>query len=236
MSVGVILLLVFGIGACLVVPILLALLLPAVQKVREAAARTQSQNNLKQIAIAAHSHHDVFKRIPSPKHISQNGQAVDLSWRVSILPFIEQQALFQQFDTTLPWDNPRNAPFQNIVIQVYQSPRFEPVPGQTHYQAFTGPNTLFPDNGPRTFAAIPDGTSNTFLAAEAIQAVPWTKPADMDVQPNGALPLPPMFNAAMADGSVRFVDRRNVADDMLRKLIDPRDGNVIPPDWDRGAR
>ncbi|MBI2805279.1 MAG: hypothetical protein HYX68_09905 [Planctomycetes bacterium] len=85
-----------------------------------------------------------------------------------------------------------------------------------------------------TLAAIPDGSSNTFLFAEAQTPVPWTKPADMAITPNGALPLPPdRFLAAMADASVRMVDRRNVNDGTLRLLIDPRDGQALPVNWDR---
>ena len=80
---------------------------------------------------------------------------------------------------------------------------------------------------------IPDGTSNTFLFAEAQTGVPWTKPADMAIGAGG-LPLPAdRFLAAMADGSVRIIDRKKLDDRVLRMLIDPADGQQLPQDWDR---
>jgi hypothetical protein len=240
MGIGMILLLVFGIGACILcVPaILIALLVPAVQKVREAAARTQTMNNMKQIALAAHNHHDMTKMLPSPKMQPQQpgGPAPDLSWRVTILPFIEQQAIFQTFDKTNAWDHPNNARFMNTQIITYMNVvRPEPGPGQTTFQYFTGPNTLWPDPlQKRSLMDITDGTSNTFLFAEAQTPVPWSKPADMVIAPAGPLPLPPdRFLAAMADGSVRLVNRSNVNEQTLRLVINPTDGQPLPMDWDR---
>jgi prepilin-type N-terminal cleavage/methylation domain-containing protein len=77
-----------------IIAILIALLVPAVQKVREAAARTQCANNLKQIGLGFHTYHDVFKSFP-PGRIDQNGGA---DWCVFLLPYIEQAALFKEWD------------------------------------------------------------------------------------------------------------------------------------------
>jgi prepilin-type N-terminal cleavage/methylation domain-containing protein len=75
-----------------IIGILIALLLPAVQKVREAAARMQCANNLKQIALAIHAYENTFKKIvPSHEVNPYNG-----GWMVQILPYIEQNALYQQ--------------------------------------------------------------------------------------------------------------------------------------------
>jgi prepilin-type N-terminal cleavage/methylation domain-containing protein/prepilin-type processing-associated H-X9-DG protein len=78
-----------------IIAILIGLLLPAVQKVREAAARMKCQNNLKQLAIACHSYHDANNRMP-PSYTMPNG----LSWIVNILPYIEQGPLYQRMDTS----------------------------------------------------------------------------------------------------------------------------------------
>src|SRR6476469_6044159 len=86
-----------------IIAILIALLVPAVQKVREAAARTQCLNNLKQIGLALHSFHDVNKRLPAGAHndktpfgTSPTGSEWGSSWIVSILPQIEQGPMYKQ--------------------------------------------------------------------------------------------------------------------------------------------
>ena len=113
-GVGVILLVVFGLGCCVVVPVLIALLVPAVQKVREAAARTQSTNNLMQIGLAMHGFHDSNKRMPfngceglppgvfgQPySKIAIPGSVTSGSWGFQILPFLDQARAFNQADRT----------------------------------------------------------------------------------------------------------------------------------------
>src|ERR1043166_10172194 len=81
-----------------IIAILIALLVPAVQKVREAAARTQCTNNLKQLGIAFHNYHDVNKKFP-PGQLSRIGNLASVAtdqrvWMHFILPYIEQQALY----------------------------------------------------------------------------------------------------------------------------------------------
>jgi Protein of unknown function (DUF1559) len=237
-GVGMILLIVGGVAACCVcVPgILVALLVPAVQKVREAAARTQAINNAKEIGLACHNHFDRFKTLPSPRMQPQFPQNIspELSWRVSILPFVAQQGLFNDFDKNQAWDGPRNQAFVNRMPPVYGSPLDPETVSQTKFQYFTGPNTLFPEPLSKvSIATIPDGSSNTFLFAEAVTPVPWSKPADMVVG-IGPLPLPEgKFIAGMADATVRMIDRRKTSDQTLRLAINPADGQPLPADWDR---
>ena len=83
-----------------IIAILIGLLLPAVQKVREAAARTKCQNNLKQIGLAIHNFHDATNKLP-PSRIADKYA----SWSVMILPYIEQDSLYRTWDLTKNYYN-----------------------------------------------------------------------------------------------------------------------------------
>src|SRR5687768_241506 len=76
-----------------IIGILIALLLPAVQAAREAARRTQCNNNLKQIGLALHGYHDTYKLLPAGSYDNN-----ELSWHVYVLPYLERAELFEQFD------------------------------------------------------------------------------------------------------------------------------------------
>ena len=150
MSAVLIVVLVLGVLGCVaisVVAILIALLVPAVQKVREAASRAETTNNMKQLVLACHIHHDVTKVLPTPKVFPQGpqGKPSELSWRVSVLPYIEQDPMFRQFNQNLAWDDPANFRFVQNCPQVYDNKTRPELPRtETHFQYFTGPNTLFP--------------------------------------------------------------------------------------------
>jgi prepilin-type processing-associated H-X9-DG protein len=113
-----------------IIAVLIGLLVPAVQKVREAASRAQCQNNLKQIGLAIHSYHDSYKALP-PSHNATDG------WPAMILPYIEQANLYNQYKLGIGYDQGQNkavitsqvpifacpsAPGQSGVFQITQSP------------------------------------------------------------------------------------------------------------------
>jgi prepilin-type N-terminal cleavage/methylation domain-containing protein len=118
-----------------IIAILIALLVPAVQKVRDAAARTQCINNLKNIGLALHGFHDANKRLPPGAANDQapfgsdppaaNGNNHGSSWKVYILPYIEQGAIYNkwQFTGGSGWQNVNNGPLvANLTIAVYRCP------------------------------------------------------------------------------------------------------------------
>jgi hypothetical protein len=206
----------------------------AVSNVRFAAQQAQSQNHLKIIGLAMHNYHDTYKTLPAAAIYSKDGQNRPLlSWRVAILPFIEQAGLYNQFKLDEPWDSPHNLRLLSQMPPEYASPRGAAPPGHTHYLVFTGPKTPFDSPRGRRLTEFLDGTANTILVVEADDSVPWTKPADLEIAPGR--PLPRLgglfgngFNALVADGSVHFLDPRRVNEPILRLLIDPNDGQPIP--------
>jgi len=83
------------------------------------AGRGQSNNNLKQIAIAFHQYHDTYKSLPLHAIYSKDGKTPLLSWRVAILPFIEQDALYKQFKLDEPWDSEHNKKLIPLMPRIY---------------------------------------------------------------------------------------------------------------------
>jgi len=209
------------------------LLLPAVQKVRESTARVQSTNNLKQIALAMHGYHDAMGAFPPAAIVNKKGKPL-LSWRVAVLPYLEQEALYKKFKLDEPWDSEHNLPLSKVVIKTYTDPRVATEPGLTYYKVFVGKDAGFSLLKGRSLVSILDGSSNTLMAVAAGDPVPWTKPEDFEYDkgkpaPDLSRPFPVLIGAMM-DGSVRVIslDAIRQNKDLLRMLIDPADGQVVP--------
>src|SRR6202011_3608557 len=100
-----------------IIAILMGLLVPAVQKVRSAAARIQCQNNLKQLGIAIHSHHDGQGYFP-PSRTTGDGFSV----HVYLLPYIEQDNVYHSINFGAKWSDPSNALAAGSVIKTYLCP------------------------------------------------------------------------------------------------------------------
>src|SRR5262249_26080186 len=117
-------------------------LIDAVQRVRDAAKRMQSANNLRQIALAMHNYHDTFGAFPPAAIYDKNGKAL-LSWRVMILPFIEQDALYKEFHLDEPWDSEHNKKLLEQLPPVYRVEEEDAKKHLTRYLGFTGKNAIF---------------------------------------------------------------------------------------------
>ena len=209
----------------------IGLLLPAVQKVREAAARAQGQNNLKQVGLAMHNYESAYGHLPTAAICDKAGKPL-LSWRVAVLPFIEQENLYRQFKLDEPWDSETNKKLIPLMPKVYATPRFDAGEGKTVYKVFVGKGALFETNKKVNFVAITDGMSNTIMAVEGGEAVTWTKPDDIAFDPNKlpSLSLPngvPMISVLMGDGSVRAVNAAGLQPNVLKALITRDGGEVV---------
>jgi hypothetical protein len=224
----------------------------AVEQVNTAMAAVgetaQSQQNLVQIGTAAQNHHDALGYFPNDSYDAPGGKVRPLlSWRVHLLPYLGENALYQQFKLNEPWDSPNNLPLLNKMPAVYGGPEARRLagPGKTFYRGFSAPRGIFEkataqNLNPRVaVAGVPDGTANTLLVVDAGEPVDWTKPDDLDFSPGkprptfgGAYPNMPFALVLTCDGTVHSM-RKDVPDDTLRKLIDRMDGQVVPKNWEQ---
>ncbi|HXG13221.1 MAG TPA: DUF1559 domain-containing protein [Gemmataceae bacterium] len=122
-----------------IIAILIALLMPAVQKVREAAARAHCQNNLKQIALALHNHHDAKGTFPpGGMNTGENGTRCYTNWAIEILPFIEQENLYKMYRQDRFNEDPVNRPVFQSRVKTYECP-MDPLNGKLEIPA-SGPH------------------------------------------------------------------------------------------------
>jgi prepilin-type processing-associated H-X9-DG protein len=213
--------------------VLVALCLPAIQSAREAARRTQCVNNLRTIALAMHNYHSTNNAFPRPAITDGKGKLL-LSWRVAILPFLDQQALYNRFKLDEPWDSPHNQALLKEMPTTYRCPtRAGGDPSTTTYRVVTGNGALFDKDRDIGVANVTDGTSNTIMVVECEAPVPWTKPEDITFDPaappsllGAGSPHPGGFNVSLADGAVRFISN-GVDLKVFRALITRAGGEVI---------
>ncbi len=212
--------------------VLVGLLLPAVQAAREAARRMSGSNNMKQIGLALHNYHAAYNRLPPPAIVNEAGEPL-LSWRVAILPFIEQQALYEQFHMDEPWDSEHNLPLSEKLPAVYAHPSAPTPPGHTVYHAVVGDEYAFKSGENLGFRDITDGTSNTVMIVETSgdASVPWSKPEDVEIDPED--PLVHMgrnhqggFHVVMGDGAVKFITH-SIDLSLFNALLTRAGGEVV---------
>jgi prepilin-type N-terminal cleavage/methylation domain-containing protein/prepilin-type processing-associated H-X9-DG protein len=180
-----------------IVGVLVSLLLPAVQSAREAARRTQCTNNLRQLALAAHSFHDIYHKLPTSIRPAGLTLLPRISGHISLLPFIEQKNAYDQYRQSLNWNDPANAPVTKLVVRLFQCPstpepkRLDGLPEATPWTADVAAVTdysptigvderlqianmvdfagpgMLPKNSESRRAQVTDGLSNTILYAES---------------------------------------------------------------------
>jgi hypothetical protein len=194
--------------------------------------RARSTNNLKQIALAMHNYLSVYKTFPAAYAASKDGKPL-LSWRVLILPYIEEGQLYSEFHLDEPWDSDHNKPLIAKMPKIYAAPGSKAAAEhKAVYLVPHGDDTIFPDGKATRIQDITDGTSNTLLVVEASdkRAVIWTKPDDYEVdfkQPKAGLVglRKGGFLAAFADGSVHFL--KDSIDTETLKALFTRDGGEV---------
>jgi type II secretory pathway pseudopilin PulG len=248
----------FSVGELLVVLavllILLGLLAPVVQRVRNAAMHAQSTNNLKQLALAVHNAHDAYNGMPPIVGTFANKTG---TLHMFLLPFLEQQVLYNAA-TEAVWDNDT----WGKRIEVLLDPRDTTAPPGNVFQSwlattnYPGNWMVFKDgNGGVQLAQIPDGTSNTLMYGLRYQVCNGTPtawgypglytwapmiayenqmlfqkaPGQTDCDPSRPQAIGGTMTIAMCDGSVRSINQR-VSAQTWANVLDPADGMVLGND------
>lgn len=216
---------------------------------------TQTSTNLSQIGIGLQNFQAANATFPANTY-GPKGRPL-LSWRVHLLPFIDENALYQQFKLDEPWDSPNNSKLLNQMPRIFTTPDATRFAGnnRTYYRAFTGQgfameprnNKLSPQAakpmGQSLPAGFPDGPSITILVFEANDPVEWSKPDELDWRPNaakptvipttgGPVPASKHFWVVMADGMPKKV-KRMATNETLFRLFNRMDANFIDPGWEQ---
>lgn len=223
-----------GFMAVMCMGIMVGLLLPAVQAAREAARRMTCANNMKQIGLAMWNYEATYGTLPPAYTVDGEGRPLH-SWRTLILPFLEQNAVYQQIDLSKPWDDPVNAAVSQIKIPQYHCPStLTEKSGLTVYQLVDDPRAAIYRTESRAIAQISDGAYDTLFAVESSEAdaVPWMKPQDLSLEkflsPSDRYPHVGGRNACMVDGSVRFLPE-NIDPKTAEAMVTHDGGEQIQP-------
>jgi hypothetical protein len=183
-----------GLLTCIVLG---AFLLPPVQKARVSSASGQERNNLRQCADSLLTFESVYGA--APRSIATRGPGGEplLSWRVAVLPYLEQDHLFKQFRLDEPWDSPHNKALLPQMPKTYASVQGNDGEGMTRILAVVGAGCVFDEA--ESFEKVPPGQlllgraladpkspySGAVMLVTGAKAVPWTKPEDFDAGRGG---------------------------------------------------
>ncbi len=176
----------FGIYALALLPIIIAAIWfarPVITKLKAQRDIALCKQNLQQIAKALNAYAADYGTYPPAVTYDAAGKPMH-SWRVLILPYLGERALYESYDMTKPWDAAENSHMQAQIPAVYVSPANKTIAiGESSYMLITGPGTLFPPKAaPATPASVPDGAANTLLVVETNnRASSWIEPVDLDV-------------------------------------------------------
>lgn len=218
--------------------ILIGMLLPAVQQVRAAARRVTSQNNLRQLALALLNYESVHGHLPPAYSTDADGNPL-LSWRVEILPFLEENDLYKQFHLDEPWDSPHNIKLAQQMPEFYMNPQFGRDGVKTVYVAPVSSDSALSDgpvkkrNAGNSYKSLADGSANIVLVFSASEAngVTWTAPEDLRVEDLGDDELMAAansylgnFTSVYCDGSTHTINSAEITPKQLRGSFNKSDG------------
>lgn len=212
------------------------MLAPQVKMARIAAANSKRLNTLRMFALGILNFESAHMRFPTQATVDENGKPL-LSWRVQILPYLEQNDLYNQFHLDEPWDSEHNLKLVQRMPESFEDPKPESrnnnKEGKTIYLGAAGEGMIFNGGKEVGFGDLKDGSSNTILLATVAgdHAVPWTKPVDWQVNLND--PTAQLKETKRTDAEVVLADgsthRIPIATDLKtwQNLIQTADGNIV---------
>ena len=202
--------------------------------------RMVAQNNFKQLGNATHNNSDATGYLPKPyldesrrdsdPPLADSALKTKLSWRVTLLPYLEQASLYTRFQRSEAWDSPANKPLSQTVVRQYADTD-TPLDPATRIRCFYDNGAIFESRFRTTMIGITDGTSNTILYVEGGDKATWSQFNEYKFDPNGALPAlghpnRDTFTVLLADGSSRQL-RKSINPATLKALITRAGGEVI---------
>ncbi|MEM9351859.1 MAG: DUF1559 domain-containing protein [Planctomycetota bacterium] len=197
-----------------IIGVLVGLLLPAVQAAREAARRNSAQNDIKNLLLGLYNYESANRRFPAHAVYDDAGKPL-LSWRVQILPYLDDPGVYGEFRLDEPWDSEHNKQLISQMPEVFLDPssKLAPSEGRTSYVGVLGPKAFFSGTAKgREIREMVDGLSNSVAIVQVSddRAPIWTKPNDW--QPDPKQPLkglgglhPKVFVAGFVDGHVESI-------------------------------
>lgn len=217
--------------------VLLAMYIAFVNSLNRIEDDKWSDLRCRYLVVAMHNYAEKHGCLPPAATTTRDGQPL-LSWRVLLLPYMEEKALYDQFHLNEPWDSPHNIQLLPKMPLEYRCPRHGPnsKPYDTFMHVFVGERTPFEEGKvfriPKDFD---DGLARTILVVQGGPAVPWTKPEDIPYHPGH--PLPDLGNVTslgiyvgMADGRVHVI-RKSASERNIRAAITRNGGEKLEENW-----
>lgn len=235
----------------LIIMVLVALLLPAVQSPTGDHSRNSCKNNLKQISLALYNYHDAYGSFPPVVVLDDEGIPAH-SWRVLLLPYLEEQELYDQYRFDEPWNSVHNMALQDQIPDVYRcweflkgidrkSLEYQHLSRLSSYAAIVSPESMFYRENSLSLEDITDEVRNTIMMAEVHQhAVHWMSPADVtpaqlltelrrsaqDEYSNHKQGL----HVGFVDGGARWISH-DIAEDVLKASTTINGGETLPEEY-----